>query len=89
MREPIYESATALAAAIRNKEISSAELVQACLARIEEINPRLNAVVQLCAEEALEQACLADQAQARGDALGPLHGALGGWQPPHDESREP
>ena len=45
MCEPIYESATALAAAIRNKEISSAELVQACLGRIEEINPRLNAVV--------------------------------------------
>ena len=74
MREWIYESAAAMAAAIRKKEISAHELVRACLERIEEVNPRLNAVVQVCAEQALEEARHADQALARGDVIGPLHG---------------
>ncbi len=74
MREWIYESAAAMAAAIRKKEISAHELVGASLKRIEEVNPRLNAVVQICAERALEEARRADQALARGDVIGPLHG---------------
>jgi amidase len=74
MREWIYKSAAAMAAAIRKKEISAHELVCASLRRIEEVNPCLNAVVQVCAQQALEDARDADQAQARGDVCGPLHG---------------
>ena len=69
-----YSSATALAAAIREGRISSAEVVEACLARIEEVNPALNAVVQLRAEEARADARRADEAIARGESWGPLHG---------------
>jgi amidase len=69
-----YSSTTALAQAIRKKEISSEELVKACLARIEAVNPKLNAVVQLGAERALSQARQADQAIGRGESGGVLHG---------------
>ena len=74
MREWIYESAATMAAAIRSKQLSSYELVRASLERIKQVNPRLNAVVQLCAEEALKEARDADQALARHDQVGPLHG---------------
>ena len=74
MPEWIYESATAMAAAIREKQVSAAELVGACLRRIDEVNPRLNAVVQICSEQALKDAGDADQALARGEVVGPLHG---------------
>ncbi|MEW5958380.1 MAG: amidase [Chloroflexota bacterium] len=74
MAELIYASATALAKAIRHKEVSSQEVIEACLARIEAVNPRLNAVVQLAAETARQQARAADQALARAEPLGPLHG---------------
>lgn len=67
-------SATALAAGIRNGSFCSVEVVQAHLQRIAEVNPRLNAVVQLAAKQALAQARAADAAQARGEPLGPLHG---------------
>ena len=66
-------SLTEIARAIRNKMISSVEAVDACLRRIEEVNPTLNAVVTL-AEDARERARAADEALARGDAVGPLHG---------------
>ena len=52
MHDVIYASATALARAIRAKEVSAVEVVQASLQRIAEVNPALNAVVQLCAEAA-------------------------------------
>ena len=74
MPEWMYKSAAAMAAAIRKKEISAHELVRACLERIAEVNPRLNAVVQICAERALEEARHADQVLAQGDVIGPLHG---------------
>jgi amidase len=74
MPEWIYESATAIAAAIRKKQISARELVGACLRRINEVNPQLNAVVQICSKDALRNADDADQALARGDVVGPLHG---------------
>ena len=72
--ELIYASATALAKAIRTKQVSSVEVVQAYLQRIEAINPKLNAVVQLTAETALIQARELDFALARGEIKGPLHG---------------
>ncbi|MHB1357552.1 MAG: amidase [Anaerolineae bacterium] len=69
-----YLSATALAAGILNGSFSSVEVVQAYLQRIAEVNPRLNAVVQLSTETALAQAQAADTARSNGKSLGPLHG---------------
>ncbi len=74
MESLLFKSATALARAIRQKWISSEELVKAHIERIEEVNPRLNAVVQLPAERAIAEARQADQALARGELRGPLHG---------------
>ncbi|MEX2160187.1 MAG: amidase [Dehalococcoidia bacterium] len=67
-------SATSLARAIREKRVSSAEVVDAHLARIEAVNPKLNAVAVLDADAALARARELDGALARGEALGPLHG---------------
>jgi amidase len=72
--ELIFASATKLAGAIRDKSVSSREVVAACLARIEAVNPHLNAVVQLTTESALQEADAADAALARGELKGPLHG---------------
>jgi len=69
-----YASATVLAAAIRQKTVSSLEVVDACLKRIDQVNPRLNAVVQLIAETARAGARQADAELARGTLRGPLHG---------------
>src|SRR2546425_5503678 len=74
MDELVYTSATSLAQAIRGKLVSSQEVVEAYIHRIEAVNPQLNAIVQLTAEAALAQAREADAAQARGEIKGPLHG---------------
>ena len=72
--EIIYASAKSMAQAIQDKEVSAVELVEAHLARIEEVNPALNAVVQLAAERARAEAVEADAALARGESKGALHG---------------
>ena len=69
-----YASATELARLVREKRISAAELVGAVLARIEALEPRVNAFVTLTDEAARQAASQADRRQAAGDALGPLHG---------------
>lgn len=69
-----YASARVLAEAIRRKRLSSLEVVDACLRRIEQVNPKLNAVVQLTAESARAGARQADAELARGKLRGPLHG---------------
>jgi aspartyl-tRNA(Asn)/glutamyl-tRNA(Gln) amidotransferase subunit A len=69
-----YQDATALAALIRTRQLSSREVVQAHLDRISAVNPQINAVVTLIAEDALKGADIADKAVADGAALGPLHG---------------
>jgi amidase len=71
--ERCFESASSMAAAIRDGRASSAEIVEACLARIEAVNPRLNAVVRL-AEDALDRARDADKELAAGRIRGPIHG---------------
>ncbi len=71
--ELCFASATWLAAALRTREISSLEVVEACLARIERVNPRLNAVVQR-ADDARQRAIRADEELAKGLPRGPLHG---------------
>ena len=74
LKEPLINSSvSSLAQAIQEKQVSSAEVVQAYLDRIAEVNPALNAVVQL-APEATEEAREADEALARGELRGPLHG---------------
>ncbi|NHE57019.1 amidase [Cyclobacterium plantarum] len=72
--ELLYMSATKVAEMIRNKEISSQEVVESCLARIDEVNPQINAVVQLARERALLEAKAADEAVMAGKTLGLLHG---------------
>lgn len=74
MDEIIYASATTLAQAIRAKKVSSEEVVNAYLKRIEAVNPRLNAIVQLTGDAALARAREADAALAREAIKGPLHG---------------
>lgn len=69
-----YMSATTLAKLIRTGELSSREVVQAHLDRIETTNPKINAVVTLMAETALAAADIADAAVSDGGPLGPLHG---------------
>ncbi len=72
--DPIYMSATKLAALIRDKKISSVEAVKLHIARIDAVNPKINAIVAKCYERALVEAADADAALARGKLLGPLHG---------------
>lgn len=67
-------SARALAAAIARGELSSAEVVDAHLARIDAVNPAINAVILRRDEAARAEAQAADAARARGETLGALHG---------------
>ncbi len=66
--------ATELARLIRLGSASSREATESCLTRLHAVNPTINAVVRVLEEEALTAAGRADEAQARGEALGALHG---------------
>ena len=68
------QDATALAHLIRKGEVSALEVTRNQLDRLEDVNPAINAISRVLADEALVQARSADDAQARGDTLGPLHG---------------
>jgi amidase len=68
------ESALALAARIRSGEVSSREVIESHLARIEAVNPHLNAIVRVLAVEARAAADTADAARANGEHLPALHG---------------
>jgi amidase len=72
--ELVSLSAVRLAELIRMREVSSAEVVEAHVRRIEAVNPLVNAVVQIDGERALREALAADAALVRGDPAGPLHG---------------
>lgn len=74
MDDILTQPATEVARMLRGRQLSSRELTEAQLARIEAVNPRLNAVVELRATQALAEAAAADQAAARGRELGPLGG---------------
>lgn len=67
-------SATELARAIRGGQLSSEEVVEAYLQRIEALNGTLNAIVQLDREGAIAAARRADKQRASGTKLGALHG---------------
>ncbi|MEM8923903.1 MAG: amidase [Actinomycetota bacterium] len=72
--ELIWASARDLTTRMQAGALSAREVTEAHLRRIDQVNPTLNAVVTLTAEHAMAQAAAADEAQARGDDLGPLHG---------------
>ena len=74
MSELWRKGAVELAAMIRDREVSSREVVQAHLDRVETVNPHLNAIVRLLPDQALAAADAADRAVTDGDKLGPLHG---------------
>ena len=74
MHELLSRSATEIAKAIRDREVSSEEIARAALERIDEVNPKLNAVVALAADRAMDEARQRDAETARGESIGPLHG---------------
>lgn len=68
------EPATRLAARLRAREVSAREVLAAYVDRIERLDPSINAIVTFVPELALARAAVADEAIARGELLGPLHG---------------
>jgi len=69
-----FTSAVELARLIRAKKLSAREVLAAHVAQIERVNPKVNAIITLDAEGAMQQASAADEALARGATVGPLHG---------------
>ena len=69
-----FASALEAARAIRRGDISSLELTRYILERIEQYNPALNAVITILRDDALDRARAADEALAKGELWGPLHG---------------
>ena len=59
---------------IRKKKVSPVDLTKACLARIDQANPSLNAFITITRESALQQAGVAESEVMRGNWRGPLHG---------------
>ena len=74
MSEILFSSTTHLASVIRSRQFSAAEVVDAHLAQISRHNPTLNAVVTIDADQARARAREADEALARDQVWGPLHG---------------
>ena len=66
--------AAEIAALIRDRKVSALEVMQATLARAEKVQAALNCFITICAGEALRDARAADDAIARGEPVGPLHG---------------
>ena len=75
VNELCFTPAVELARRIRAKELSARELMTAHLEQIARVNPQVNAIVSMLdPEQALALADAADAKQARGEALGVLHG---------------
>lgn len=72
--ELAYVSAAELALQIRSRRLSPVEVIDACISRIEQRNPSLNAFIFTAFDEARERARAAEQALMSGAELGPLHG---------------
>ena len=69
-----FLSATELSSLIAKREVSVRDVMDAHLAQIERVNPKVNAIVTLLPDEAMKWAGEADERTVRGDKLGPLHG---------------
>ena len=74
MEEIWLRGAVEIADLIQERVVSSVEVVQAFLERIEVVNPMINSVVVLAGDRAIAEARTADASLARGHSLGPLHG---------------
>src|SRR5207249_6180434 len=72
--ELAYVSAVDLARKVRRREVSSREALEYFLARIATLDGTINSVVTLGADRARAEAAAADEALARGEVRGPLHG---------------
>jgi amidase len=72
--ELCFLTARELAARLRRREVSAREVTEAHLRQIERLNPKVNAIVTLTADQALADASAADDRMAHGEAVGPLHG---------------
>ena len=72
--DPCSLPAVEMASLLSAGQISARELLEAHLARIDAVNPAVNALVTLTPEAAFEQAARADEAHAQGESLGLLHG---------------
>lgn len=72
--EITHLTALQIARAVAAREVSAVEVIEAHLARIEAVNPAVNAVVTVLPEAALRDAAAVDAALARGERLGPLAG---------------
>ena len=68
------QSARELARLIRTRAVSPVEVLDAHLAVIAALNPKLNAIVTLAADQARDAAKRAENAVMKGEPLGPLHG---------------
>jgi len=66
--------ATQIAALIKNREVSPVEVMADHLNAVEELNPKLNAFIEIHAEDCLKDAQRAEAAVKRGEAVGPCHG---------------
>ncbi|MFX7621112.1 amidase family protein, partial [Acinetobacter baumannii] len=70
----VEKTAVELRQLIGSKQVSPVELLDACIARIEDLNPHINSVTATCFERARKEARAAEQAVMDGTELGLLHG---------------
>jgi amidase len=69
-----FATASAAAEMVRSREVSARELAEVMFARIDAVNPAVNAVVEWRRDEAMREAAAADDVLAGGGPVGPLHG---------------
>ena len=74
LSEICFMTATEIVQNIKDRKLSAREVMEAHLEQIERVNPQVNAIITLLAERAMGAAAAADEALARGEDLGPLHG---------------
>ncbi len=75
MASSLHElTASELVPMLRSRALSPVELMQACLARAEQLQPVLNCFITVCGDRAMAEARAAEQAIMRGEPLGLLHG---------------
>jgi amidase len=82
--EICFLTARDLRAALDRRELSAREVVRAHLDQIDRLNPKVNAVVTLVAEQAMAAAAAADERLAHGEPVGPLHGLPVAHKDVHD-----
>lgn len=80
MTDLVFLPARKLSRLLQSRKLSAVELTRAYLAQIERVNPKVNAIVTLRPEEALEEARAIDARRARGAKLGPLAGLANAYK---------